>query len=171
MEVFKSKPNFKIIKKVGGGSFGLVYKVLDKNDNKFYAIKRVELNDQNKDNIKEVENEAKILKEIKSDNVVKYIDYFYEEDDSFNIVMEFCEYSDLRSYIKEFKNQNKKIAESVIRLIITELSNGLKDIHSKNVIHRDLKPENIFISSDHLIKIGDFGISKILDGTNYAQTF
>ena len=114
---------------------------------------------------------TKILKEIKSDNVVKYIDYFYEEEDYFNIVMEFCEYSDLRSYIKEFKNQNKKIAESVIRLIITELSNGLKDIHSKNVIHRDLKPENIFISSDHLIKIGDFGISKILDGTNYAQTF
>ena len=171
MEVFKSKPNFKIIKKVGGGSFGLVYKVLDKNDNKFYAIKRVELNDQNKDNIKEVEKEAKILKEIKSDNVVKYIDYFYEEDDSFNIVMEFCEYSDLRSYIKKFKNQNKKIAESVIRLIITELSNGLKDIHSNNVIHRDLKPENIFISSDHLIKIGDFGISKILDGTDYAKTF
>ena len=171
MEVFKSKPNFKIIKKVGGGSFGLVYKVLDKNDNKFYAIKRVELNDQNKDNIKEVEKEAKILKEIKSDNVVKYIDYFYEEEDSFNIVMEFCEYSDLRSYIKKFKNQNKKIAESVIRSIITELSNGLKDIHSKNVIHRDLKPENIFISSDHLIKIGDFGISKILDGTDYAKTF
>ena len=171
MEVFKSKPNFIIIKEVGNGGFGSVYKVKDSNDNKFYAIKRVKLNDENKDIIKEVENEAKILKEIKSDNVVKYIDYFYEEDGSFNIVMEFCEYSDLRSYIKKFKNENKKIAESVIRLIITELSNGLKDIHSNNVIHRDLKPENIFISSDHLIKIGDFGISKILDGTNYAQTF
>ena len=171
MEVFKSKPNFKIIEVVGGGSFGLVYKVKDSNDNKFYAIKRVKLTDENKDNVKKVECEAKILKEIKSYNVVKYIDYFYEEDGSFNIVMEFCEYSDLRSYIKKFKNENKKIAESVIRLIITELSNGLKDIHSNNVIHRDLKPENIFISSDHLIKIGDFGISKILDGTDYAKTF
>ena len=170
MEVFKSKPNFKIIKKVGGGSFGLVYKVLDRNDNKFYAIKSVELNEQNKNNIKEVENETKILKEIKSNNVVRYIDCFYEEG-TFNIIMEFCEYSDLRSFINNFKKQNKKIAESVIRLIITELTNGIKDIHSKNVIHRDLKPENIFISSDHLIKIGDFGISKILDGTNYAQTF
>ena len=170
MEVFKSKPNFIIIKEVGNGGFGSVYKVKDSNDNKFYAIKRVKLNDENKDIIKEVENEAKILKEIKSDNVVKYIDCFYEGEDSFNIVMEFCEYSDLRSYIKKFKNENKKIAESVIRLIITELSNGLKDIHSNNVIHRDLKPENIYISSDHLIKIGDFGISKILDGTNYAQT-
>ena len=171
MEVFKSKPNFIIIKEVGNGGFGSVYKVKDSNDNKFYAIKRVKLTDENKDNIKKVEYEAKILKEIKSDNVVKYIDCFYEEDGSFNIVMEFCEYSDLRSYIKKFKNENKKIAESVIRLIITELSNGLKDIHSKNVIHRDLKPENIFISSDHLIKIGDFGISKILDGTDYAKTF
>ena len=171
MEVFKSKPNFIIIKEVGNGGFGSVYKVKDSNDNKFYAIKRVKLNDENKDIIKEVENEAKILKEIKSDNVVKYIDCFYEKDDYFNIVMEFCEYSDLRSYIKKFKNENKKIAESVIRLIITELSNGLKDIHSKKVIHRDLKPENIFISSDHLIKIGDFGISKILDGTDYAKTF
>ena len=171
MEVFKSKPNFIIIKEVGNGGFGSVYKVKDSNDNKFYAIKRVKLNDENKDIIKEVENEAKILKDIKSDYVVKYIDCFYEGEDSFNIVMEFCEYSDLRSYIKKFKNENKKIAESVIRLIITELSNGLKDIHSNNVIHRDLKPENIFISSDHLIKIGDFGISKILDGTDYAKTF
>ena len=170
MEVFKSKPNFKIIKKVGGGSFGLVYKVLDSNDNKFYAIKRVELNELNKNNIKEVENETKILKEIKSNNVVRYIDCFYE-DDSFNIIMEFCEYRDLRSYIYNFKKQNKKIAESIIRLIISELCNGIKEIHSKNVIHRDLKPENIFISTDYLIKIGDFGISKILDGTNYAQTF
>ena len=170
MEVFKTKPNFKIIKKIGSGSFGSVYKVLDINNNKNFAIKRIEINDENKENIIIVEKEANILKELKSENIVKYIDCFWEEE-SFNIIMEFCEYNDLRSYINNFRKKNELIPESIIRIIIAELSNGIKEIHSKNVIHRDLKPENIFISNDYKIKIGDFGISKILDGTNYAQTF
>ena len=104
MEVFKTKPNFKIIKKIGSGSFGSVYKVLDINNNKNFAIKRIEINDENKENIIIVEKEANILKELKSENIVKYIDCFWEEE-SFNIIMEFCEYNDLRSYINNFRKK------------------------------------------------------------------
>ena len=170
MTDFKCRPNYKIIKKIGSGAFGSVYKVINQNDNKIYAIKKIDLNDDNKANLYLIENESNLLKTINNECIIKYIDSFFENN-SFNIIMEFCENSDLRIFIDKHKKENKLINEIIIRLIIEELVEGIKAIHSKKAIHRDLKPENIFISNDYKIKIGDFGISKILDGTDYAQTF
>ena len=116
-----------------------------------------------------VENESNILSSINNPNIVKYYGCFKEKD-SFYILMEFCEYNDLNSFIKKYKEKNELIPEPLIRTIIREICNGIKEIHSKKVIHRDLKPENIFISDDYKIKIGDFGISKMLDGTSHAST-
>ncbi len=47
---------------------------------------------------------------------------------------------------------------------------GIQALHSKNVLHRDLKSANIFLTSNKYVKIGDFGISKVLDSTS-AKTF
>lgn len=44
-----------------------------------------------------------------------------------------------------------------------QLINGLKNIHSKNIAHRDLKPENVLLSKEGIIKICDFGSSKVID--------
>ena len=46
--------------------------------------------------------------------------------------------------------------------MIYDICVGLEEIHKKNLIHRDIKPENLFISKDYKIKIGDFGLSKLL---------
>ena len=163
---FETRPNYKIINKIGNGAFGSVYKILDTKDNKIYALKKIELDKELEKNISMIENESNILKSIDNQNIVKYYDCFREKD-SYNILMEFCVYKDLS---EKHKQKKELISENVIRAIVRELCNALKAIHSKNVIHRDLKPENIFISDDYKIKIGDFGISKILDGTSYAQT-
>ena len=165
----QSRPNYKIIDRLGNGAYGTVYKILDTNDNKTYALKKIELDNEIEKNISIIENESNILKSVDNPNIIKFYDCFREKN-SFYILMEFCEYKDLNSFINKYKKKNELIPESVIRSIFRELCNGLKEIHSKNIIHRDLKPENIFISDDYLIKIGDFGISKILDGTSYATT-
>ena len=171
MSDFLSRPNYKIINAIGSGSFGKVFKILDKESNKIYALKRIDLNNnQFKENLKSIQTETQILKTIKSEYFVQFHESF-KDGDSFYIVMEFCEHKDLRSFINTYKNNNKLIHEQVIFTIMEELCLGIKEIHSKNIIHRDLKPENIFISDNYKIKIGDFGISKILDGTDYAQTF
>ena len=47
---------------------------------------------------------------------------------------------------------------------------GIQALHSKNVLHRDLKSANVFLTSNKYVKIGDFGISKVLDSTS-AKTF
>ena len=171
MVEFLSRPNYKIIKAIGGGSFGKVFKILDKESNKTYALKKIELNNSKlEENLESIQNEVNILRSINSEYIVQFHESF-KEGDSFYIVMEFCEQKDLRSFIDYYKHQKKLIHEQVIFTILQQLCIAIKEIHSKNIIHRDLKPENIFISDDYKIKIGDFGISKILDGTDYAQTF
>ena len=146
-------------KKLGEGSNGIVYRVVNKKDNKKYALKII-------NNHKDLKINIDILKEIKNENIIKYYDYFFLKENTFDeiqrlyIIMEYCKYKDLRQYIEKHKNNNELIDEKEIILIISEICNGLKEIHNKNIIHRDLKPENIFISENFKIKIGDFGIVK-----------
>ena len=124
---------------------------------------------QNSEELKKAKNEEKLLKSINFSNIVKYYKS-YQEENSFFILMEFCENSDLRDFIAQHKKDKKLIDKNVIYFIILDICSGLKEIHNKNIIHRDLNPNNIFISKDYKIKIGDFGISKKLMNTNNAST-
>ena len=158
------------IEELGKGQSGEVYKAKKRDDNKFYAIKRISLENDDNECLLNASKEAKILNEIDNENIVKYYDSF-AKDKCFYIVMEYCDNSDLNKYIKEHKKENKKIDKNVIYMIILDICLGLKEIHLKDLIHRDLKPANIFISKDYKIKIGDLGIAKKLSsGSNYAKT-
>ena len=147
------------------GSFGLVYKVLNKKDNEYYVMKKITFNINNKDKI---EKEVKILSSINNEYIVKYFESFIDNE-FFIIIMEFCEHSDLSEYIKQKKKENQLIDQNVILFIILNICIGLKEIHKNNIIHRDLKPENLFLSKDYKIKIGDFGISKELEDDKYVH--
>ena len=166
----QSLSKYKIEGNLGEGGYGNVYKVLNKEDNKYYALKEISQYDE------DAINEIKILSNINHDNIIKYYESFTYTDKTFNkeklcIIMEYCEYGDLRKFINNHKVNNTKISEDKILQIISDICEGLKEIHSKNIIHRDLKPENIFINKDFKIKIGDFGISKKFQKANqYAYS-
>lgn len=72
--------------------------------------------------------------------------------------------------IKEMKNKGKYFNESLVSTWIFQLILVVEYIHSCNIIHRDIKPLNIFVDKDMNLKIGDFGVSKILDGTENCKT-
>ena len=170
MESAIKNSKYRIMKKLGQGAFGAAYEVLNISDNKKYVIKEIQMKEASKEEIDDLLKEAKILSTINNENVVKYIESF-TENDSFNIVMEYCEGSDLKKYIEEHKQKNNKIDEKQIYKFIGEICNGLIDIHSKKLIHRDLKPANIFLTKDLHIKIGDFGIARQLTTfKEYAKT-
>ena len=144
--------------KIGRGLNGIVSKVLDITDNKLYALKIIE------DDNDEFEKEVEIMKNIKSEYIIKLKDNFYEENEGYCLVMELCD-GDLRQILKE---NPKGLPLNIINKIFNQLNDALKAMIDIDYVHRDLKPENILIKytdTDHNInnfdiKLTDFGLSK-----------
>ena len=161
-----NEKNFKIIRKLGEGGFAEVY-LIEKN-NKLYALKKTikPLKEEETNKYNEIIN---ILKKIDNKYITKYY-YTFSEKNSFNIVMEFCGEKNLKQFIADYKNKDLLIKEDIISSIIAQICLGLKEIHKNKLIHRNLTPDNIFIDENNNIKIGDFGISKIIATNEYANS-
>lgn len=72
---------------------------------------------------------------------------------------------DLEYLIEDMKKKGKYFNESLVSTWIFQLIIVIEYIHSCNIIHRDIKPQNIFVDKNLNLKIGDFGVSKLLEGT------
>ncbi len=158
--------NYKIIEKIGKGSFGIVYKAKRINEPLIYVIKQISLNGLTDFQINQVKTEAKILSLIKSNYVVKYYDSFFENGD-LNIVMEYCDNGDLCNYLSK---QKQPLKEDLIWQMFIKITLGLTAIHKMKILHRDLKTLNIFLKKDMEIKIGDLGVAKELNQASFAST-
>ena len=170
MSIIIKNIEYVAIKELGKGGNGRVIKVLNKLDNKYYAIKEIEIKEDIKNKIKNFENEAIILSKFNCKNIVKYYDSF-KDNDKLYILMEFCDGLNLRDYIDKNIKNNELIEENILYDIIKQICMGIKEIHNKDIIHRDLKPENIFMNDNMDIKIGDFGISKYFgENKEYTKT-
>ena len=153
---------YKIIKKLGEGGFGIVY--LAEKDNKQYALKQIKMK-LKKEEIEQCKNIIDILSKINNEYLIKYHETFMEND-LLNIVMEYGSDMDLKKFIISYKNKSESIDEDIIIDIILQILEGLKEVHKNKIIHRDLTPENIFIDKNYKINIGDFGVSKITTTLN-----
>ena len=94
---------------------------------------------------------------------INCFDYF----SLFCIIMEHCEGGDMYSKIN--KQRGRLFPETVILMCFVQICRAIQYIHDRRILHRDIKTQNIFITyakqSRWIIKLGDFGISKIIDGT------
>ena len=158
---------YEIIDKLGeGGGHAPVYKILNKEDNKYYAMKVFSIKDEDINNIQKVKREAEILSKFNSDNIVKFYSTYMNKE-NFYIFMEYCDGKDLATLIRENKKAVIAFEEEDLLSIIKQICSSIKEIHDKKIIHRDLNPNNIMIIKNK-IKIIDFGISKQLD--SYKKT-
>ncbi|KAF5287799.1 hypothetical protein FQR65_LT12167 [Abscondita terminalis] len=161
--------SFNILKKLGKGTFGTVY-LCERKHNKLKVVVKEVNADLNGEQTETAKNEVSVLKSLKHPNIVLYYDSFVSNG-TFYIVMEFSNKGSLHEFIKE-KRPNL-VHQQVVLNLFCQILNGLNHIHSKNIIHRDLKSENIFLTGlqSDVVKIGDFGISKILQNDTKTQTF
>mmetsp|Transcript_16830 Transcript_16830/g.27674 ORF Transcript_16830/g.27674 Transcript_16830/m.27674 type:complete len:473 (-) Transcript_16830:374-1792(-) len=163
-----SLAGFKILKFIGKGSYGSVYKVLRKSDDKEYALKEVNIKPMSQKEREEAVNEIRLLASINSPFVIGYYEAFCEGDKIY-IVTEYAENGDLSRKVKKYKSKGQTFDESLVWSIFWQLCTGLRALHQLNILHRDMKSQNIFLMSDDTIKIGDLGVAKLLKEGN-AQT-
>ena len=163
---------FKILSKVGEGSYSTVLKVQRIEDGNIYALKRVKfkkLSDKEKQNAL---NEIRILASIKDKNVISYKEAFFDEkDSSLGIVMEYADKGDLFQVITERKKTKNYFDEQEIWKTFVQLLKGLKSLHDLNILHRDIKSANVFLFEGGICKLGDLNVSKVArKGLGYTQT-
>jgi len=77
--------------------------------------------------------------------------------------MEYADGGDLNKKIKE--REGKLFSEGIILDWFVQIALALKHVHDRKVIHRDIKSQNIFLSASGMVKLGDFGIAKVLENT------
>jgi serine/threonine protein kinase len=162
--VFQSK--YRVIKSVGKGSFGEAVLVRSKADGKRYIAKAIESAAMSSKEKRDVQNEIKILAAVNHPNIVRYLEHF-EDGTLIFIVMEYADGGDLSSRIKDAKKMEtpKPFEPKLAMFWFLQICMAMKYLHDNHILHRDLKTANVFLTSKNVVKLGDFGISTVLQNT------
>eukprot|EP01059_Diplonema_ambulator_P035709 TRINITY_DN8528_c0_g3_i2.p1 TRINITY_DN8528_c0_g3~~TRINITY_DN8528_c0_g3_i2.p1 ORF type:complete len:838 (+),score=199.16 TRINITY_DN8528_c0_g3_i2:809-3322(+) len=146
-------------RQLGQGAFGTVYQGIDQLTGEFVAIKEVLVENLNSD--EEIRNEFDLLQKLSHKNIVRYIDFEFNRDNTvLRIYLEYIDGGSLASIVKQYG----RLSEHVCRTYMAQVLCGLQYLHSKGVLHRDIKPANLLVSIDASVKLADFGASKKIEG-------
>ncbi|XP_044901062.1 serine/threonine-protein kinase Nek8 isoform X8 [Felis catus] len=156
------------IRVVGRGAFGIVHLCLRKADQKLVIIKQIPVEQMTKEERQAAQNECQVLKLLNHPNVIEYYENFLE-DKALMIAMEYAPGGTLAEFIQ--KRCNSLLEEETILHFFVQILLALHHVHTHLILHRDLKTQNILLDKHRMVvKIGDFGISKILSSKSKAYT-
>ena len=165
--------NYKIISKLGKGSFGSVFKVQNIKTNEIRALKVIKktsiiYQDDDHKFLKEIE----ILIKLEHPNIIKIYEY-YTDDINFYLITDYISNGELYNYVYKAKSFNERQTQYIMKQVLC----AVNYLHLNNIAHRDIKLENILVeqeitSNDEQllnVKLIDFGTSNYVktENTNY----
>ncbi|XP_059951453.1 myosin-IIIa isoform X3 [Mesoplodon densirostris] len=158
---------WEITETIGKGTYGKVFKVLNKKNGQKAAVKIL---DPIHDIDEEIEAEYNILKALSDHpNVVRFYGMYFKKDkingDKLWLVLELCNGGSVTDLVKGFLKKGKRMSEPIIAYILREALLGLQHLHNNKTIHRDIKGNNILLTIEGGVKLVDFGVSAQLTST------
>lgn len=150
---------YEIFNVIGKGHFGEVRQAVDRKTKEYVAIKIIEKEKLQQEEIECIRMEAEILKHCKHRNVLRLVDNF-ESYSTIYIALEYLTGGTLTNFLTR---QNTVINDGKAKTIIYQIARGLRYLNDLGIMHRDLKPDNIMLSSKDescVIKIVDFGLAR-----------
>uniref|UniRef100_A0A7N0ZWM4 Protein kinase domain-containing protein n=1 Tax=Kalanchoe fedtschenkoi TaxID=63787 RepID=A0A7N0ZWM4_KALFE len=160
--------DYLVMEKVSQGRESTVWKAKHAGSGQVVALKQIHLSKLNSHLRDCLHCELNFLSSVRHPNIVRLIDAIHCEDSIF-LALEYCAEGNLAMYLQK----HGRVQDETARSFLKQLGDGLQILHSKHIIHRDLKPENILLSSSEsglVLKIADFGLSRVMDPNGYAET-
>jgi cyclin-dependent kinase 7 len=149
--------NYKVIKALGQGTWGVVHMAEQKGTGRIVAIKKIK-SDRSEEGVNfTAVREIKLLRELKHEHIIELVDCFTTPDLAVCLVYE-CAITDLE---KILANKAIPISLADTKRHLLSLLKAISVCHDRWILHRDLKPDNMLYMKDGTMKLADFGLARM----------
>ena len=155
---------------IGQGGMSSVYKALDPNLRRVVAIKMIHPHlSSDQGFVRRFEEEAAAVAQLRQPHIIQVYD-FNHDGNTYFIVFEFIPGESLQEYLKRLDDMNRPMSIEEAVDIGAKVADALDFAHEQGLIHRDVKPANVMINVRQEPILMDFGIAKIIGGTQHTAT-
>ncbi|KAI1427312.1 kinase-like domain-containing protein [Xylaria sp. FL1777] len=188
---------YEVLEKIGHGSFGVIRKVKRKVDGMVLCRKEISYLKMSQKEREQLHSEFQILSSLRHPNIVGYFHREHlKQTQDLHLYMEYCGNGDLGRVIRDLERADKYAEEEFVWVVFSQLVTALYRCHygidppevgttvfiaprtkprtppgAFTILHRDLKPENVFLGENNSVKLGDFGLSKMIQSHDFASTY